>query len=322
MRPAQPPMNDPTPWGITATIKAPTPEILAWAAYHIDLGAAHIRVYLDDGNPTAFQALSDHPKVTPILCDETHWQDLNGKRPGKHQIRQTLNATQAYRQMTEVDWLAHIDVDEFLIPNKDLAVVLGSTPPDVITARVRPMEQLSGGDGTAFKDFMPPRHRDRLSAEIYPTYGEYLKGGFLSHVAGKIFVRMGQKNVKLRIHNAFRGPDQIEETIELDDVRLAHCHAPSWEAWYAHFRYRHKKGSYRADLGPTRRAQQGGITMHQLFTMIEAEGGTPALRAFFDEVCADTPALRAALARHGLLREAMLPLDDALAKHFPDASIV
>ena len=57
--------------------------------------------------------------------------------------------------------------------------------------------------------------------------------------------------------------------------------------------------------------------MHELFAMIETEGGEPGLRAFFDEVCADTPSLRAALDAHGLLRHADLDLDAKMLRQFP-----
>ncbi len=42
------------------------------------------------------------------------------------------------------------------------------------------------------------------------------------------------------------------------------------------------------------------------------------VRAFFDEVCADTPALRQRLNEHRLLKHANLDLNTTLAKHFPD----
>ena len=61
--------------------------------------------------------------------------------------------------------------------------------------------------------------------------------------------------------------------------------------------------------------------MHDLFTMIESEKGTAGLRAFFDEVCADPPELRARLNSYGLLRLVELNLDQALATHFPDVTL-
>ena len=50
--------------------------------------------------------------------------------------------------------------------------------------------------------------------------------------------------------------------------------------------------------------------------MIEAEGGEAGLRAFFNEVCADTPELRATLKAKGLLRLADLDLDAKVSRHF------
>ena len=58
--------------------------------------------------------------------------------------------------------------------------------------------------------------------------------------------------------------------------------------------------------------------MHALFTWIEQEKGTKGLRAFFDEVCADTPELRQRLAKEGLLRRCDLQLDAKRRKHFPE----
>ena len=52
--------------------------------------------------------------------------------------------------------------------------------------------------------------------------------------------------------------------------------------------------------------------------MIETESGESGLRAFFDEVCADTPHLRDRLEAHGLLREINLHLPKHLAIHFPE----
>jgi hypothetical protein len=98
---------------------------------------------------------------------------------------------------------------------------------------------------------------------------------------------------------------------------LAHCHAKTWSDWLAAYRYRLEQGSYRADLAPNRPRDQGGMSMHELFTQIETRDGEAGLRAFFDEVCADTPALRQKLADHGLLRVVDLDLNTTISKHFP-----
>ena len=100
---------------------------------------------------------------------------------------------------------------------------------------------------------------------------------------------------------------------EVDNLRLCHCHAHDWADWVARYRYRHAKGSYRADLKP---ADGADLTLHDLLTRIEAEAGEPGLRAFFDEVCADTPALRTRLQEAGLLLSHELDLDAARRQQF------
>lgn len=309
--------QDMATWGLSATIKAPRDEVLAFAAHHLDLGAHRLYIYLDAPDPETFQLLKGHPKIRVTSCDDAHWQKLTGKRPVKHQVRQTANATHAYGRRAEVDWLIHMDVDEFLWPTRPLSELLDDLPADVLCARVRPIEAISG-DGTLFKGFIPPGpEREAIVERLYPRFGRYLKGGFLSHVAGKLFVRTGLGPLTVKIHNVFRGDDMNPGETELKAVELCHCHAKSWEDWIAAFRYRHEKGSYRPDLAPTRPRERGGLTLHELFARIEADNGEAGLRAFYEEVCADTPRLRAALGREGLLRTCDLRLAEKRQRHFP-----
>jgi hypothetical protein len=313
-------------WSIVSTIKAEASDILRFVAYHLDLGAHRIYIYLDADCPDAAAALRTHPRCRVMLCDNAYWEKRNGARPPMHQPRQTFNATRAYRRADDVDWLVHMDVDEFLVPEGRVEAQLATLPPEIQCARTRPMELLAGGDpetGAAFKKFIPSgKARERTVAVLYPTYGPHLKGGFLSHIAGKVFVRTGIKGLKFRIHNVFVDGETNPNHIEMPQLHLAHFHARDWESWHAHFAYRHREGSYRPDLGPARARDRGGITMHELFTLIHEDGGEDGLRAFFAEVCADTPDLRARLQAQGYLREATFPFTTALAKHFPDFATI
>ena len=310
-----------TTWGLTATILAPAPEILRFAAYHLEQGAHRLYIYLDDDNAAAYAPLKAHPKVRVQVCDAAHWKRLAGKRPSKHQVRQTLNATHAYNRRVEVDWLIHMDVDEFLVPQSPVADVLDRVPDTVTSARVRPMELL-GGSTTAYKAFIPANGARRaLVNHIYPTFGAHLKGGYLSHVAGKLFVRTGLDDMYIRIHNAYQAEVMLPDAAELVQSDLAHAHAKSWDGWRAAYAYRVAQGSYRAELKAATKPEKGGMSLHDLFRWLEADQGEAGLRAFYDEVIGDSPDLRARLSAHGLLREVDLGLDAALARHFPDAPV-
>jgi len=312
-------------WGLVATIKAETADILNFASHHLELGAHRLHIYLDADNPGAFGALKAHPKCRVTLCDDAYWK-RRGKRPDSHQPRQSINATHCLQRRPQVDWLAHIDVDEFLWPSAPLEHQLAALPDTTLSARIRPIEAMAPDPS----DPPPPATtwfkacsrfagvRRAQTARIYPTYGAHLNGGFLSHVAGKVFVRTGLPDTGLRIHNAFRGKEKDPEPAHLDAVELCHLHAPDWPSWQRAYRFRLAQGSYRAGLKPPPGAMGEALAMHDLFSLLESERGEAALADFFHEVCTATPALRARLDAEGLLREIALDLDAKRARHFPD----
>ncbi|MDX1780366.1 MAG: glycosyltransferase family 2 protein [Thalassovita sp.] len=308
-------------WGVVATIKAPVTEILDFCAHHLDIGAHRMFIYLDDDNHDAFRILSDHPKIRPSLTDDAYWKRLGMKRRVKHQSRQFENARHAYARAGDVDWLTHIDVDEFLWPlDRSLADQLADLPSDCLCARVRPLEALAGGEGgiTHFKGFSlkQPRRRNQ-TARIYPTWGKYLNGGFLSHVAGKMIYRTGVEGLKVQIHNVFVGEKMNPGHQELERTQLLHMHAKSWEDFITAFRYRLEKGSYRSELKPNMPREEGGLSLHELFNLIHEEDGETGLRAFYDEVCTASPALMDRLRAEGHLCNHALRLPDKRSRHFP-----
>jgi hypothetical protein len=308
-------------WGLVATIRAPTEEILRFAAHHLDLGAHRLYIYLDEADADAEAALKAHPKVRLRVCDAGYWSRQQGTRPTKHQVRQTLNATHAYNRRAEVDWLGHIDVDEFLWPETSVAEALAALPDHARTARVRPAEALAPdtpdahAPATAFKAIHVDRaERDRSTARLYPDYVAHIDDGFLSHVAGKIFLRTGLPGIEFRIHNARQGEVQNPGPVDLDTVALLHCHAQDWGDWRARFAYRHERGAYRAELG---RKGPSGLTLHEFFAAVLDSEGEDGLRRFHDSLCKATPAHCAALEAEGLLRLHDLDLAAKRARHFP-----
>ncbi|MFY0682470.1 MAG: glycosyltransferase family 2 protein [Thalassovita sp.] len=308
-------------WGLVSTIKAPTDEILKFCAHHLDLGAHRLFIYLDDDNQEAYRILSDHPKIRPVLTDDRYWKKLGMKRRVKHQSRQFQNARHAYGRAVDVDWLTHIDVDEFLWPETALGPSLAALAPECLCARVRPVEALSGAIDapTQFKGFsLNPGVRRRQTEKIYPTFGAHLNGGFLSHVAGKMFYRTGVADLKVQIHNVFVGEEMNPGQIELESCKLLHMHAQSWPAFWRAFQFRMEKGSYRSELKPNRPRANGGLSLHELFTTIyEAEGET-GMHAFYDEVCAGSEDLQRRLSEFGLLHSCDLELEDKRDRYFPE----
>ncbi|WP_306132446.1 glycosyltransferase family 2 protein [Roseivivax marinus] len=311
-----------TRWGLVCTTNAATEAVLDFAAWHLEAGAHRLFIYLDAPDPRTEAALAAHPRIKVTVTDAAWWEKRNG-RPDRHQNRQARNARHAYTQLSrDLDWLGHIDVDEFLLAERPVADHLAALPPDALTARVRPVELLARGDGDApatrsFKTLpLDQARRQHAARACFGHWADHLSGGFLSHVAGKVFVRIGLERVQIRIHNAFVGEDQNPGMVELPDLPLAHAHAPDWTTFAAHYRFRLDRGSYRSELKPQARGP-AALSLNALFAGIEAEGGEPALRAFYEEVGTATPALCNALEAEGtLIRRRFEPKTWRL-RHFP-----
>lgn len=308
-------LDNPT-WGIVSTVRGSAPDILRFVAYHLDLGVDRMYIYLDEPNPKAFNALNRHPKVEVRNCDDGFWANRKRERPDKHQIRQTANATFTYRKAVE-DWLAHIDLDEFLWPEHPVAQLLAEVPEDIPVVRVRPDEALAGGEDL-YKAYIPsgPNRADIVQA-LYPNYGAFVKGGFLSHLQGKVFARKGLPQINFRIHGLFQNGERLLCQAELPGVGLCHRHAPDWNHWLAHYRFRLERGSYQPGMTPNVPRERGGMNMNELLSWIEAEEGQDGLRAFFDEMSGADPEARARLEAHGMILHRPLHLDEKLRKHFP-----
>ncbi|WP_323770141.1 glycosyltransferase family 2 protein [Antarctobacter sp.] len=311
-----------TRWGTVTTVKAPLEAIQTFVAWHLEQGAHRIYLYLDEDAPQTFAALKAHPKIRVTQTDAAYWAKRNG-RPDKHQARQAANARHANNRKPEVGWLAHIDVDEFLLSGRSISDQLAALPADALCVRVRPVEALAPGSGTAegetaFKAFhLDQAARQHAAQACFPTWGRHLSGGFLSHVAGKLFFRAGTKGLQIRIHNVILNDVQNPGQVALPDIELGHFHADSWDHFLTSYRFRLARGSYRAELKPQVRAKDA-VTLHDLFQGIEEAGGEPALRRFYDEVCVADRALCDRLEAHGLLRRHRLKLAELRDCHFRD----
>jgi hypothetical protein len=309
-------------WGTVSTIKAPLSAILDFAAWHLELGAHRLYIYLDDDVPDTYGVLDAHPRIRVKHTDAAYWAKRKG-RPEVSRNRQTANVRHANNRKVEVDWLTHIDVDEFLLPRRPIPDQLAELPAACLCSRVRPIEALAPGSAshpgeTLFKAFhLDQDTRRRDAAACFPTWGRHLSGGFLSHVAGKLFFRTGLRGLQVKIHNmVLNGESNIGEH-SLTDTELGHFHAADWDHFIEQMRWRLATGSYRPDLKAQSRAP-GSVNLHALLHMIRDTGGEAGLQSFFQEVCTADTALCDRLEARGLLRRHRMGLPALRVKHFPD----
>ena len=301
-------------WGIVSTIKAPLPQIARFAAHHLDLGAHVLHLHLDTPDPEAQAYLSRHPRIHVTQCDDAYWQASGRARMDAHQLRQAYNATRTLRAVDGMlDWLGHIDVDEFLIAQRPVSQILAATAPGAALSRIPPAESLAPDTGTPRNFKLTHKQagvKKAIVQEIYPTFGLHLFGGFLSHTTGKVFARPGIPDTRFGIHTLkYLGEDPTNKA-KAQGLFLAHFHAPSWEHFRSHLSFRRDKGSYRPKSD---RPEMGQAELLDFLDQTEGEAG---LRAFFDEVCADTPELRDRLDKHGMLLTHDFDFDTAVRRVF------
>lgn len=299
-------------WGTVSTIKAPVQQIARFIAYHLDAGAAQMDIFLDVPDPAIAQQLQ-HPKVRFHQCDDAFWADKPAKARESHQLRQASNATQAYKT-SDLDWLAHIDVDEYILSDQPLARHLSRVPADMAFARMQPVELMASDDpwtGPAYfkrtRKAVKGKTADLI--DIYPTFGAYVPEGFISYTGGKNIVRTGFRRIRLGIHAMMHAGAKVSNGQMLETVHVGHAHAPDWDTFQRHFDFRMTHGSYR-------KKTNGNMILNDVLKVLIEEEGDSGLRRFYDEMCAATPERLDLLRKHDMLVTAPLDLDDKVARIF------
>ncbi|MBL9047962.1 MAG: glycosyltransferase family 2 protein [Tabrizicola sp.] len=235
-------------WDTVATVKAPVEQILAYTAHHLWLGARSIRLYLDDPRTTLPDCLEQHPRVTITRCDDGYWQS-QGKRPEGHQGRQSRNARHAYSG-TDSTWLAHLDVDEFILAERPVEQILDDVSSDVRLVKLEPFEAVH--DPALAEDIFtartfrgPLRHEFAdLRKVALGEYARLMPLGTLSHAIGKVFFRTGIPGLLPRIHGAMLKGERVPASDRNPEMRLLHFHAQDREAWRAALPFRLTRGAY------------------------------------------------------------------------------
>ncbi|PJE28397.1 hypothetical protein PSM7751_02355 [Pseudooceanicola marinus] len=294
-------------WGVVSTVKAPLARIARFAAYHLKEGAAQIDLYLDQPDPVVGQFFGDEPRVRVTQCDEAYWQAQDKPRPETHQLRQLRNATLAYRA-SELDFLAHIDVDEYLMPPQPMNWVLAHLPDKIAALQIRPAEMLAGSERHFKLTDRDAGHEKYALAAVYPTFGGHLKGGFLSHVTGKVIVRTGLEDVRLSVHHLTLNGANVQNRAVLLGGYVGHAHVRSWAEFREKLDFRLTEGSYRK--------KDDRFGLYDVVEFLRESEGETGLHQLYEEVCADTPELRERLGQYGMLLTRDLELDDCCRRVF------
>jgi hypothetical protein len=238
-----------TNWGICTTVMAPPEQVQAFAAYHLSIGAAHIWLHFDNPDDPAAD-LFNHPQITTIHCSDSYWLDYIGKRPDRHQNRQGRNMQRIYNA-EPLPWIAHIDVDEYLLPTANIGDTLNALPTSQSVLRVAPYEALH--DPALPDDIFTAQHfraplngadNEAARNHIFGPYAPLLENGVLSHSAGKCFFRTGLARFEPRLHGAFRAGARVDGGDFSRYIALLHFHAQDPTRWRDRLQFRLTRGAY------------------------------------------------------------------------------
>lgn len=305
-----PPCHDPhmLRWGVVATVIRATPaEVARFAAYHLDQGAARIDLYLDTADAELARILASDGRITVVQCDDAYWRAEGLTRPASQRDRRTHNANRCYAA-SEMDFLATLDVDEFLMPPQPLAWVLAHLPDGIAALQVPPAELLAGSERHFKLTEREAGHGKYAVTDIYPTFGEHLKGGFLGNVSGKPILRTGLTDVTLGLHRATVNGRSLQNRATLLGGWVGHAHVRSWSHFRARLEDRLEDGAYRR--------RPDAFDIHDMLRFLMENEGEAGLHQLYEEVCADTSGLRERLAQYGMLLTRDLALDDHCRRIF------
>jgi hypothetical protein len=285
-------------WGLVATVKTSKEQTLAFVAHHLSLGASRLWIYFDDPNDPAFDLIAHLPRVKAIRCTDWYWA-IRGGKAANHRRRQVLNARDAQRKC-RLDWLGHIDVDEFLCAFRPVGSVLADIPADVPNVLMDAFEAMHDPDlhddiFTA-RQFRGPLRDEHLALHpaIFGAAAPAVRKGNLGHTIGKSFCRPRLKGVTLDLHLALRNKAAIPAPFH-PDLRILHFHAHDPADWLRALPFRLSRGAYHH---PEERHLQSWLT----------GASDQDLRQFYDATMTLTPEKAALLQAHGLLVTADLQL--------------
>ena len=186
--------SNPT-WAVVATVDEHPALLKTFVAWHLSLGASQVFLYFDRPDDPAADQFDGMSQVNVVRCDEAYWARHSKTRPARHQVRQSRNATRTHRR-ARVDWLLHIDADEFLWPSKSVPAHLDEVYPWFDGATVPVAERVFVAGETPDHVFTGPFRRP---AKGQADPDQITQRGLTGHAIGKAFSRVG-RDLSVSIH--------------------------------------------------------------------------------------------------------------------------
>jgi hypothetical protein len=308
-------------WGVVCTTSAPLILVQAFAAFHLRAGARRVAIYDDLCQYGSHLRTSSSDSVTVVCCNNSYWKH-KGTKPADHRVRQTYNANHAIG-LLGVDYIAHLDVDEFLVSrssavDKQLA---SHWRPATQAFRIPPCEPLyrripktlsEVWQADAFKLRFPPGEKGvKMAEEIHGARGRLLRRGLQGHAVGKVMMQ-AREGLSLGIHRGFynRKPPALSNN---HDLLVCHFFAMGISDWMSKLERR---------LTPARISSESE-SRRQFLNLFDSakQNGTSAISSLYEawNVCSEHALER--LQTAGYLFRVDLEIAEALRERYPGAQM-
>lgn len=296
-------------WDVVLTAREPPVLVQINVLWHLATGARTVHVCFDDPEDPGIAVVQNIAGARVIRCDRAHWRRLNGRkgRPASQMRRQTLNAN-AVQDVTEAQWLFHIDADEFIWQDGDLGAELAELGLGQTELNLPVLERLfpeHGFGDTIFAGAFRAAS-DLPEAEARDVFGEFapfMKRGQYSHGAGKSGVAVRQ-GLRMGVHNAtVRGQNRWKRAAKHVSrrARLLHFDGLTPLHWAA------KSLRYRLNPPQVRKAVLQPHRAAQIDWMADQGGTLEDVQTAHARLFALTGARQAQLEAYDLLRH--VPFD-------------
>lgn len=152
---------------IAAIAKNEGKYIAEWVAYHLSIGVDRIIVYVNDSEDdtdTILQALS---KRYPVEC--VLWPSGDFRSPQRAAYAEAIETTK------DCEWMAFIDIDEFLVPWKDgsIGAFLDRAPEDATAIGIN--WRMFGSSGQVSSDYESVLHTFRQCSRPDFDFNNHIK---------------------------------------------------------------------------------------------------------------------------------------------------
>lgn len=302
-------------WSVVATVSEPTPLIISFVAACFARGAAKVHLYLDTPQPAVESILAAVPGCVLVRCNAAYWRAAPEGRPWAPSDRQRYNLQRAY-DASQVDWLLHIDSDEFLSASGDVAAALAALPVSCLVASVAvaervylaPPDPANIFDGV-FRRPNPPPLQAQVDA-IDGAVAQFLRQGMTSYPSSKAFFRTG-RGLQADVHSARNV--SAAQVAALSDWRLFHFDGLTMQSWIRKKRRTVAQQPGWQAFAAARRAQ-----LAQIAAADATQGGLEALYLALKQL---SPERAAALRALDLITPGDLDLRGDLARVFPGLAV-